>query len=63
MIIKNIQVKAHFMEVSSKMVKMESIEEVHGTSNAATVHSPPPPAPDTEDTGEMETLRSKVRCK
>jgi hypothetical protein len=43
------------------MVKKEAEEEAEKTNSAITTHSLPPPPPETEQSEEIETLRSKVR--
>jgi hypothetical protein len=62
-VMKNVQIKDHFMEVSSKMVKKEAEESAEMTNSAVTTHSlplpPSPPEPTRPE--ETETLRSTVR--
>jgi hypothetical protein len=65
MVMKNVQIKVHFMEVSSKMVMKKGEEEAEGTSSA-NIHSQPSsllPPLEPEEAGEIEPLRSKVRHK
>jgi hypothetical protein len=67
MVMKNVQVKVDLTEVNSKVVKEKGEEGVEGTNNVNIMPSQPssslPPTLQPEESGELGTLRGKVRHK